>query len=229
MDETEASEIEIFLGSTRHGRVLPQAVVEVLKTYFEEVVVIKDVSEVEIEELHVWAEDAWADAKKGAVWPRRFEAVVKAWAMGSSSKKVLSTPSSAKTSRRLSVQVEKVKADDVDEEDTLLLFGRIDPPARDTLLLQSDMEKQGLTGERVVCLSAGIELGTPVSMSELQGETFYKSDARVCKMARERKKAGVPTLAKILEGKTKDVRAQLQSHFSHLIRDLTDASLGRSD
>ena len=79
MDEPEESEVEIFLRGTRHGRVLPQAVVEVLKTYFEDVVVINDVSEIEVEALHTWAEDAWKDAKKGAVWPRRFDAVVKEW------------------------------------------------------------------------------------------------------------------------------------------------------
>ena len=39
-------------------------------------------------------------------------------------------------------------ADDVEEEDKLILFGRNDPPAaRDVLLLKNDMEKQGLSGE----------------------------------------------------------------------------------
>ena len=208
---TVADDLKGFLGQDRGGAKLGAGLVEVVVSYLVDVVKVKDVNEVTLANLKDSIDEAWANENDGQSLPKMHSRVVTSWLRGGAGIGI-SSARSADGGDEL--------ADDCDET---VLFGVSEPSMRDVELLEKDKTAQGLSGTRILILSAAIELGRVPAAGEVLGKIGFKSDPRLSEMAKQQRKAGMVTLSKILDSSTGSVRRELQSHFGGLIRDFTEA------
>ena len=207
---TVKDEIEAKLSAERAGRKLGDGLLTVIVDYLVDVVEVKDVNEVVIKDLLEIATDAWAETKGGGVLPGLHKKNIVA--------RIAGKPIAVHMSSALSNDGGDDLEDDVDDSK---LLGVEAPNARDLAKLEQDKQSQGLSGARLLVLSMSLELGRVPATGDVVGVLAYKGDARLTDLAKQQRKAGMPTLSKIVDGT--NVRRDLQTHFSNLIRDYSDA------
>ena len=156
------------------------------------------------------AAEAWAEMKGGADLPKIHEKAVARWVSGIAPKASLGpAPGSI------------YDDEEDDEDDDEVLFGSINPTARDRTALEYEKTNQGLTGVRLLALSLSIELGRVPSPGEVAANLTFKADPRMCELARKQRKAGIATLSKILEEKDNFTR-QANYHFGGIVREYSE-------
>ena len=205
---TVLEDIKDTLRETHSGRKLGGHIITLVAKYLVEVVKVEDVNELDKARLKTTAAEAWAHENDGASLPGHYESQIDEW---------LSPKPIRTTSYARSVDGGDDMEDDVDDA-TLLCMEQ--PTARDLALLEQDKQAQGLSGARIVGLNASLELGRVSAIGNVVGVLAYKGDARLSDLAKQQRKAGMPTLSKILEGS--HVRRELQTHFGNLIRDYSE-------
>ena len=146
-----------MLAVERNGVKLNPNLVIMVVGYLVDVVLIKDVSEVDISMVMTVVEDAWADANEGANLPRLHSKAVSKWA----SKIVGSGGADGLPSGR--------RFEEDESEDQSKLFGLAGATTRDADLLTRDIDEQGISGTRLLVLSIAIELGRVPSSGEVAG------------------------------------------------------------
>ena len=206
------SALTAVLSTERGGSTLSTGLVTMVVRYLVDIVMVQDANQVSHKDLKEAIDEAWALAQPGVAMPGMLKRTVTAWLRGDSA------PISSSRSMISMDGVDEL-ADECDEQ---TLFG-MEPSAKDLKALEDDKAAQGLNGTRLVGLSAAFELGRVAGNGEVLGVISYKSDARLSKLSKDQKKAGMRTLSKILEsGKDAGVRRELQQHFGGLIREYTE-------
>ena len=207
---TVVDDLRERLGVERGGVTLPAPVIKAVVKYLVESVGMEDARDLNDSEMKSTIEEAWAAEHDGGVIPSVYSKRVAKWLR----------PQDMSSARL--VDGHGLEADLEDECDEANIFGLATPTAHDYTMLETDKRNQGLNGERLIVLSAALELGRVPSWSEVTQCKFgYKGDARLSQLAKDQKKASMMTLAKILESST-HARRDLQAHFGGLIRDFTE-------
>jgi methyl-accepting chemotaxis protein len=93
----------------------------------------------------------------------------------------------------------------------------------DNNLMQGDKETMGLTGEQITALALSIETGQVQTPEDVVGVPFG-TDPKLTDTAKARRKAGMDSLSQLLSAKD---ASGILKHLTDLIRDLTEADLGR--
>ena len=93
----------------------------------------------------------------------------------------------------------------------------------DNNLMQGDKETMGLTGEQITALALSIETGQVQTPEDVVGVPFG-TDPKLTDTAKARRKAGMDSLSQLLSAKD---ASGILKHLTDLIRDLTEAGLGR--
>ena len=172
--------IQEKLSEERAGHVLGAGLVKIIATYLMDVCEIQDVSEVVLSDLKTTAAEAWAEMKGGVELPKIHEKAVARWVSGIAPKASLGPAPG-------SIYDDEEDEDDDDE----ILFGSINPTARDRTALEHEKTSQGLSGARILALSLAIELGRVPSPGEVATNISFKADPRMSELARKQRKAGI--------------------------------------
>ena len=211
---TVTEDIKALLGAERGGVRLGAGLITLATQYLVDVAKVEDVNEIEAKDLKDAIYQAWEASNPGEKLPLLHERKVVAWTRGG-----MSLPMSSARS----VDGGMPGLGDIEDDcEEALLFGVSDPSARDIAMLEADKLAQGLSGTRILILSAALELGRVPSSGEVLGKLGYKGDPRLSDLAKQQRKAGMGTLSKILDSGS-GLRRELQSHFGGLIRDYTEA------
>ena len=198
------------------GVKLGLGLVEVVTDFLVEVAKVKDVNEFKVQDLLETATEAWKESAEGAALPSVHVKAIKLWLLKAIGRK------EGKSAALVGDEY------DSDEEDDSLLFGSKSPTARDLAKLNDDKDNQRLTGVRILRLALALELGRVPAVGEVVGSFCYNSDPRVADIVKAQRKAGIPTLAKILEGAEdggNDFRLSLNMHFAGLQREYSEEGL----
>ena len=211
-----------LFSTPRGGVSLPAVLITLIPEYLVDNQV-QDVNEVRIEDTLVVAKAAWFD-KNADVLPDFRISVVNAWvASGFPANQApgVGTPQPPPTGPATPSGARPAPSglSSADKD----LFGDATPTARDIEQLESDKAVQRLDGTSLVVLSLSLELGTVPPASDVVGEYRYGSDARLSAACKARRKAGLPTLQNILKEDDLDMTISLNSHFSGIIREYSDA------
>jgi hypothetical protein len=208
------AEINAKLSVERHGVTLGSGLIDVLTSYFVDVVVFKDVNEIEIDQLLPNAEDAWVATMSGEL-PKPHRDKIRKWVSNKAAPPPPPHPLGPSS-------VVSSAAEEDEEEDETELFGVKGPTSRDLIKLATYKAKQsGMSGARMLRLSFAIELGRVVSVGELIGSYVWGADPRLSKLAKEQKKAGMPTMSSIMS-ESSSKRRDLNTHFTGLIREFSE-------
>ena len=195
------------LSVERSGRRLGSGLVEVIATYLVDDVDVKDVNEVVLADLREVARDAWANGKEGALLPAiHVKAITKWLSLGDT------TPS---------IMGSMMGDDDDEEDDEDKLFGAVGANSRLSTQLAKDKTEQGLSGVRLLCLSAAIELGRVPSVGEVVGALTFGSSPALSDLAKKQRKAGVATLSTILKDSS-HLMLDLSGHFGGIVREYSE-------
>ena len=198
------------IAAFRSDRELAASYVEMIVTYLVGVAKVSDADQLIVGDLLDYAKEAWANENDGGKLPGIHARAIAAYLNKSSSVMEDHSFSSAK--------------EDEEGEETEQLFGKSGATKRELKMLREDIEEQGISGMRIVCLSVALELGAVPSNGDVAGTMFYGSDPRISDIVKRRRKAGIATLSKLLES-SKDVRRDVNAHISALIRDYSDRGL----
>ena len=209
------AEIKATLTAERNGVTLGIGLVDTMVQYFVEVVLVKDVNEVALDSLLVAsAEAAWENAM-GARLPPIHRAGITRWVGGSRPPRAglrLGPPS----------VVSSAAGEDEEEEDESELFGPKGPTRRDEeKLVKFKSAQNGLSGVRQLRLSFAIELGRVLAEGELLGEYVYGSHPALSKLAKDQKKAGMPTMSSIISDAS-NKRRELNTHLAGVVREYSE-------
>ena len=196
------------LSETHAGAKLGAGLVDIVTRYLIEDVEIKDVSEIVLKDLLSTVKEAWANAKDGSDLPAVHVKAVQMWLLRAASSE---DPSPG-----------HAPAKDEDDEDESVLFGSGDPTARELAKLNEDKSAQRISGLRLLRLSLALELGRVPAMGEVAGKVCYGSDPRISDMVKAQRKAGIPTMGKILDS-GEHVRRELNLHLAAVQREYSEA------
>ena len=205
-------DITTELRVARGGAKLSQALITIIVKYLVNVVKVEEVDEVAMGSLDKIATDAWLDQEQEEIPGMRLEEV-KNWVAGVAPKG-LSSLSSVKAAPAVVGTFELGSS--LDEEESRL-FGDAGATARETAQLRKDSEEQDLSGTRMLVLSLALELGRVPPASDVLGEVRWGTVMALSKMAKEQRKAGLPTMKTILEA-AEPVR-HLNMHLTAVIRE----------
>ena len=190
------------------GVTLGLGLVEVVVKHLVEVVLVKDVNEIDIKHTMSYASEAWADANDGSALPSLHVKSIEKWLI--------------KGVGSASLGHASAKKDEDDDEDDSVLFGSSGPTSRDLAKLRADKEAQGLSGIRLIRLSVAIELGRAPALGEVVGNVCYGCDPRVTDIVKVQRKAGIMTLSKILDSGDDNMRRELNMHFAGVQREFSE-------
>ena len=203
-----ANSIKAKLSETHAGAKLGAGLVDIVVKYLVEEVEIKDVNEVVLKDLLSTAKEAWSDAKDGSELPAVHVKAISIW--------LLRAGSGEDSAPGL------IPSKDEDDEDESVLFGSGEPTARELAKLNDDKAAQRLSGLRLLRLSLALELGRVPAMGEVAGKVCYGSDPRISDMVKAQRKAGIPTMGKILES-GEHVRRELNLHLACVQREFSES------
>lgn len=209
-----ADDLKDLFSAPRGEVKLGGALVDAIVKYLLETVEVKEVNEVRMVDALAYAKDAWTDQKADDL-PKLHESAMEAWIMGAWPKKS-SVVSSAGAAASMPKESLGSSGKDLDDEDEAL-FGDANPTAREIKQLAEDKAAQGISGVRVIVLSASLELGRVPPASDVLGQLRYGSNPVLCKLVKDQRKAGMPTLSSIVAEKEFD--RTMNSHVTGLIRE----------
>ena len=199
------------LSVDRNGRRLGAGFIEVVATYLVEVLKMQDVKELDIAaDLVDYAEAAYAAQDDPTTLPKPMLRSVKLWCS--------STPVNLDTSGQGKDAAGMIGGDS--DVDVMMILGTENPNTKLLEDFADDKKVQGLTGEQLLVLSMGLELGRVVTSGDVLGTLYYKSDPRLSTLAKQQRKANMKTLSSLLA--EPNVRRELGTFLGSLIRDFSE-------
>ena len=214
------------LTPVRAGNALPTSLIEVLITYLVDECEFTLVTELVIADLVGTSNDAWKN-EKSADLPSAIAQIVKRW-VAFAPAPIPKPPSTGTPDVGAGVGGAVDRADatrDGAEEEIRELFGSSGATTRDLAKLAEDKAAQGISGVRLVIMSAALELARVPTAGEVIGYIFYGSNPVISDLVKKQRKAGLSTLSSILATST-HVRLDLNNHFTHLISLYSDMAHG---
>jgi len=203
-------DVKALLSQPRNGAVLAVNLVDVLTNYLVDVVRLADVKEMELRSLVESAEEAWEAAQENEL-PALHKNKLKRYVAATSSVGELNAMAHLVNSG--GGDIGKIT------EDEEKLFGDAGPTERERGQLVGDKAKQGISGLRILILSLALELGKVPGGGAVVSAVYYGTDPRLADMVKAARKAGLPTLSKILEAQD---MSKLSQFISTLIRDFSE-------